>query len=52
MPALGAAKTPLEAPVSGMVIGLTNLPLVYAGDATVHSAGYDRQVKIAERQVE
>jgi hypothetical protein len=35
-----------------VVIGRTNLPLVYEGDATFHIAAYGRQVGTVEKQVE
>jgi predicted deacylase len=37
---LGATETPMTAPNDGIVIGRTNLPLVYEGDATFHIAHY------------
>ena len=49
---LGADETMIVAPVDGMVIGRTNLPLVYEGDATFHIARYGRKVTTVERQVE
>ena len=49
---LGAAETPITAPDDGVVIGRTNLPLVYAGDATFHIARYGRKVATVEKQVE
>ena len=49
---LGAAETAIVAPNDGMVIGRTNLPLVYEGDATFHIAEYGRKVGTVERHVE
>ncbi len=49
---LGAKETEMHAPESGVVIGRTNLPLVYQGDATFHLAYYGRRVGSVEKQVE
>lgn len=49
---LGSAETAIIAPSAGMVIGRTNLPLVYEGDATFHIAQYGRRVAAVEQQVE
>ncbi|MFK8042387.1 succinylglutamate desuccinylase/aspartoacylase family protein [Congregibacter sp.] len=49
---LGTTETPLHSPVSGMVIGRTNLPLVYEGDAVFHIARYGRKVKAVEKGLE
>ena len=49
---LGTSETPMVAPCSGVVIGKTNLPLVYEGDATFHIAQYGRQAATVEKQVE
>ena len=49
---LGTAETAIVAPNDGMVIGRTNLPLVYEGDATFHIAEYGRKVGTVERHVE
>jgi len=49
---LGTAETAITAPSSGVVIGRTNLPLVYEGDATFHIAQYGRRVAAVERHVE
>jgi len=49
---LGTTETPVVAPNSGVVIGKTNLPLVYEGDATFHVAQYGRKVATVEKQVE
>ena len=49
---LGEAETPIIAPANGVVIGRTNLPLVYEGDATFHIARYGRKVATVEKQVE
>jgi predicted deacylase len=49
---LGIHETMITAPVAGVVIGRTNLPLVYQGDATFHIARYGRRVGAVERQVE
>ena len=49
---LGSTETPIIAPNNGVVIGRTNLPLVYEGDATFHIAQYGRKVATVEKQVE
>jgi predicted deacylase len=49
---LGTAEVPILAPCDGMVIGRTNLPLVYEGDATFHIARYGRKVGTVVKQVE
>jgi predicted deacylase len=49
---LGTKETAIIAPNDGMVIGRTNLPLVYEGDATFHIARYGRKVAAVEKQVE
>lgn len=49
---LGTKETVMEAPSAGVVIGRTNLPLVYEGDAIFHIAQYGRQVGAVEKQVE
>ncbi|MEH6637559.1 MAG: succinylglutamate desuccinylase/aspartoacylase family protein, partial [Halioglobus sp.] len=49
---LGTAETAILAPSNGMVIGRTNLPLVYEGDATFHIAEYGRKVSTVEKHVE
>lgn len=49
---LGTSEIPIVAPTNGMVIGRTNLPLVYEGDATFHIAHYGRKVGAVEKQVE
>ena len=49
---LGSAETAITAPDDGMVIGRTNLPLVYEGDATFHIAQYGHSVSKVEKQVE
>lgn len=49
---LGAGETAIVAPQDGVVIGRTNLPLVYEGDATFHIAYYGRRVAAVERHVE
>jgi predicted deacylase len=49
---LGTTETPMLAPTTGMVIGRTNLPLVYEGDATFHIAQYGRKAAKVEQQVE
>ena len=48
---LGTSETPVAAPTAGVVIGRTNLPLVYEGDAVFHIAQYGRKVGRVERQV-
>jgi predicted deacylase len=49
---LGTAETAITAATAGMVIGRTNLPLVYEGDATFHIAQYGRKVGTVEKHVE
>ena len=49
---LGTRETAIVAPTDGMVIGRTNLPLVYEGDATFHIAQYGRKVSTVEKHVE
>ncbi|MFT4823775.1 MAG: putative deacylase [Halioglobus sp.] len=49
---LGTEETALIALTDGMVIGRTNLPLVYEGDATFHIAQYGRSVETIEKHVE
>ncbi|MFT4767545.1 MAG: putative deacylase [Glaciecola sp.] len=49
---LGAAESPIVAPSGGVVIGRTNLPLVYEGDATFHIAHYGRRAGAVERHLE
>ncbi|MFT6771533.1 MAG: hypothetical protein ACJARU_001742, partial [Congregibacter sp.] len=43
---------PIVAPSGGVVIGRTNLPLVYEGDATFHIAHYGRRAGAVERHLE
>jgi predicted deacylase len=38
----GAHESAIESPVSGIVIGRLNLPLVHQGDAVIHIAKLDR----------
>lgn len=49
---LGTKETAITAPDAGMVIGRTNLPLVYEGDATFHIARYGRSVSTVEKHLE
>lgn len=49
---LGTSEIEIVAPTDGMIIGRTNLPLVYEGDATFHIAQYGRSVSAVERRVE
>lgn len=49
---LGSSETPMTAPNDGIVIGRTNLPLVYEGDAAFHIALYGRHVAAVEKDVE
>ncbi|MFK7977259.1 MAG: succinylglutamate desuccinylase/aspartoacylase family protein [Halioglobus sp.] len=49
---LGVSETEVVAPEAGMVIGRTNLPLVYEGDATFHIARYGQKVAAVEKQLE
>ncbi|MEZ5502955.1 MAG: succinylglutamate desuccinylase/aspartoacylase family protein [Halioglobus sp.] len=48
---MGASETLMTAPNDGIVIGRTNLPLVYEGDATFHIAHYGRHVATVLREV-
>jgi hypothetical protein len=45
---LGENTEELISPVSGIVIGKTNLPLVFAGEALFNIAGYDEIDQVAE----
>ncbi len=49
---LGTSEIPVVAHANGVVIGRTNLPLVYEGDAIFHIAQYGRKVGTVEKQVE
>ncbi|TGD75831.1 succinylglutamate desuccinylase/aspartoacylase family protein [Mangrovimicrobium sediminis] len=49
---LGTTETEVLASAAGVVIGRTNLPLVYEGDAIFHIAHYGRRVERVGRQVE
>lgn len=49
---LGTSETAITAPNAGVVIGRTNLPLVYEGDATFHIAQYGKKVGAVEKDVE
>ncbi len=49
---LGTTETEITAAEPGVVIGRTNLPLVYEGDATFHIAHYGRSVGRVGRQLE
>lgn len=49
---LGSSETLITAPSDGVVIGRTNLPLVYEGDATFHIAHYGRHVAAVVKEVE
>lgn len=49
---LGTRETPMLAPNDGVVIGRTNLPLVYEGDATFHIAHYEKDVAAVVKDVE
>lgn len=49
---LGEVETEVYASCEGMVIGRTNLPLVYEGDAIFHIAQYGRATASVVRQVE
>jgi predicted deacylase len=48
---LGAVETPMTATSDGIVIGRTNLPLVYEGDAAFHIAHYGNDVSAVEEDV-
>jgi hypothetical protein len=45
---LGENTEEIVSPVSGIVIGKTNLPLVFAGEALFNIAGYDEVDQVAE----
>ena len=45
---LGENTEELVSPVSGIIIGKTNLPLVFAGEALFNIAGYDEVDQVAE----
>ncbi len=49
---LGAMEAEISASHAGVVIGRTNLPLVYSGDALFHIARYGRLNQAVERHVE
>jgi predicted deacylase len=49
---LGTKETAVVAPNNGVIIGRTNLPLVFEGDAIFHIARYGRKVSTVEKQVE
>jgi predicted deacylase len=49
---LGGMETGVAASQAGVVIGRTNLPLVYSGNALFHIARYGSNNKTVERQVE
>lgn len=49
---MGSSESEVTAPYSGVVIGRTNLPLAYAGDALFHIARYGTKNSVVERQVE
>lgn len=49
---LGKTEAPIVAETDGVVIGRTNLPLVYEGDAIFHIAQYGRKVEKVGKQVE
>tara|TARA_R110002072_G_scaffold121598_7_gene255567 strand:+ start:8413 stop:9483 length:1071 start_codon:yes stop_codon:yes gene_type:complete len=49
---LGSSEVPMTAPSDGIVIGRTNLPLVYEGDAAFHIALYGRNVSAVEKELE
>ncbi len=49
---LGSSETPVLAQNAGIVIGRTNLPLVYEGDAIFHIAQYGKDVAAVAREVE
>ena len=49
---LGVNEFQVIAPEDGIVIGRTNLPLVYEGDALFHLAYYKQQVDSVFDQVE
>ena len=49
---LGTTEIAIIAANDGMVIGRTNLPLVYEGDATFHIAQYGQKVAKVEKKIE
>lgn len=48
----GSNETQVIAPKEGIVIGKTNLPLVYEGDALFHLAFYSQKTEAVSNQVE
>ncbi len=49
---MGTRETVITTPTAGMVIGRSNFPLVYEGDATFHIARFDEKGAVVERRVE
>lgn len=49
---VGSGETPVTAPSDGIVIGRSNLPLVYEGDAIFHIAQYGTNVAAVVKDVE
>jgi hypothetical protein len=47
----GESEMPLEAPYDGVVIGRTNLPLVFEGEALFH-VGRTRQTTLLEQHLD
>ena len=45
---LGDSSEQIISPDSGIIIGKTNLPLVFAGEALFNVAGYDEVDQVAE----
>jgi predicted deacylase len=48
---LGVSEIAIEAPNDGVIIGRTNLPLVYEGDVTFHIAQYGNKVATVEKHI-
>jgi predicted deacylase len=49
---MGSTEIEVVAPSNGIVIGRTNLPLVYAGNALFNIARYGKHSSVVERQLE
>ena len=49
---LGEKSEPLLSPVDGIVIGKTNLPLVFEGEAVFHIARYEKSVEDVSNYIE
>ncbi len=49
---LGENSEPLLSPIDGIVIGKTNLPLVFEGEATFHIAKYEKSAEEVSNYIE